>query len=56
MPSELMLTLMPDGVTMVIVAAGLLSTEQFKIAFSPTVNVRVFISLLNCGASEYVGN
>ena len=54
MPSELMLTLMPDGVTMVIVAAGLLCTEQFKIAFTPTENVRVVTLLLNCGASGYV--
>ena len=56
MPSELKLTVVPDGVAMVIVAAALLSTEQFKIASSPSANVRVVISLLNCGASKYVGN
>ena len=54
MPSELMSTLIPDGVTIVIVAAGLLSTEQFRVAFSPTMNVRVVTLLLNFGASEYV--
>ena len=54
MPSELMLTLMPDGVTMVIVAAGLLSTEQSRVVFSPKTNVRVVTLLLNFGASEYV--
>ena len=52
MPSRLKLKLVPGGVTMVIVAAGLLSTEQFRIAFSPTANVRVVTSLLNCGESE----
>ena len=55
MPSELMLTLMHDGVIMVIVAAGLPFTEQFRVAFSPTTNVRVVTLLLNFGASEFVG-
>ena len=55
MPSGFKLTVVPDGVTMVIVAAGLLSTEQFRIAFSPSANVRVVTLLLNCGISEYVG-
>ena len=54
MPSELMMTLMPDCVTMVIIAAGLLSTEQFTVAFSPSANVRIVTLLLNFGASEYV--
>ena len=55
MPLELKLKLVLDGVTMVIVAAGLLSTEQFRIALSPSANVRVVTLLLNCGISEYVG-
>ena len=55
MPSGRNMTLLPDGVTMVIVAAGLLSTEQFRIVFSPSANVRVVTLLLNCEISEYVG-
>ena len=54
MPSKLKLTLVPDGVTMVIVAVGLLSTKQFAVAFSPTVNAMVSTSLSYCGASKNV--
>ena len=51
-PSELMLTVLSDGVVMSIFAAGLLSTEQFREALSPTMILRVSTVLLNSGASE----
>ena len=54
MPSELMLAMLPDGVRMVIVAAGLLSTKQFREAVSPRAILRVSTVLLNSGASENV--
>ena len=54
MPSELMLAMLPDGVRMVIVAAGLLSTKQFRETVFPRAILRVSTVLLNSGASENV--
>ena len=52
MPSELMSEKLPDGLMMVIFAAGLLSTEQFREAVSPRAILRVSTVLINSGASE----
>ena len=52
-PSDMILTMF-DGVVMFIFAVGLLSTEQFREALSPTMILRVSIVLLNSGASENV--
>ena len=54
MPSELMLTLSLEGVTMIISATGLLFTEQFRVTSSPAVNVEFVALPLNCGAPENV--
>ena len=54
-PSDMILTMF-DGVVMFIVAAGLLSTEQFREALSPTMILRVSTVLLNSGASENVND
>ena len=53
-PLELKTTYLSDGVRMLIVAAGLLSIEQSRVAFSPAVSLRVVILPLNCGASENI--
>ena len=52
-PSDMVQTMFV-GVVMFIVAAGLLSTEQFREALSPTMILRVSTVLLNSGASENV--
>ena len=54
-PSDMILTMF-DGVMMFIVAAGLLSTEQFREALFPTMILRVSTVLLNSGASENVND
>ena len=54
MPSELILTMLPEGVTMIISATGLLFTEQFRITTSPAVEVKVVELRLNCSISENV--
>ena len=54
MPSELILTMLPEGVTIIISATGLLFTEQFRITTSPAVEVKVVVLRLNCSTSEDV--
>ena len=54
MPSDLSLTFLPDGATMVISATGLLITEQFRVTSSPAVTVKVVALRLNCGRYETV--
>ena len=55
MPLELMFTLLPDGVRIIITAGGLLSTVQSMVALFSETSVRIVGLPLNRGASKKCG-